>query len=471
MAAETQQEPSILVVDDEYVALERYRAILEAYEVKHYIICEDAREVSGILESRPVSVVLLDLNMPNIRGEELLELIVERYPDIPVIVLTGEDDVDTAVKCMKGGAFDYMTKPIDANRLMNAVNHALRIRELQREVRVLSASETSARVDNPEAFEGIITVSPTMRKLFSYAEAVAPSPKAVLITGESGTGKELMARAIHRISGNRGEFVPVNVSGLDDTMFSDTLFGHVKGAFTGAERDRPGLIERARHGTLFLDEIGDLESGAQIKLLRLLQEREYYPLGADTARRSQTRILAATNADLAKRQQEGRFRNDLYYRLIGHRIDIPPLRARPEDLTALFNHFLQESASALGRPLPAVPRGLFALLSTYDFPGNVRELQSMIYDAVSRSEAGTLSLRFFQEYFDQQGRGVSQEHGEADEYSAPVISHSGRFPTLREVEDYLINEALERAEGNQSIAARMLGVSQSTLSRRTRKQN
>jgi DNA-binding NtrC family response regulator len=470
MATDTQQSPAILVVDDEYVALERYRVILEAHEFTNYIMCDDSRDVPKLLEENHISVVLLDLNMPYIRGEKLLEDMSERHPDIPVIVLTGEDDVDTAVQCMKIGAFDYMTKPVDPNRLINAINHGLRIRDLQHEVRVLSASDASTRINNPEAFEGIITASPTMRRLFSYAETVAPSPKSVLITGESGTGKELVARAVHRLSGNPGEFVPVNVSGLDDTMFSDTLFGHVRGAFTGAQSERPGLIERAADGTLFLDEIGDLEQGAQIKLLRLLQEQEYYPLGSDTPRKSKARVLAATNADLAARQQQGAFRNDLYYRLIAHRIDIPPLRSRPEDLTVLFNHFLEESAEALGRPVPQVPKGLFAMLSSYSFPGNIRELQAMIYDAVSRSEPGTLSMQYFREYIDSRRAEASAgSSGEQDGHAGPVISYSGRFPTLREAEDYLIAEALERAEGNQSVAARMLGVSQSTLSRRLSK--
>ncbi len=469
MSNESRTRASILVVDDDFVTLERYRAILETHEFTDYILFEDSRDVRDLLVSRPISLVLLDLNMPYVRGEDLLEEIAARYPDVPVIVLTGADDVETAVSCMKIGAFDYMTKPVDPNRLVNAIRHALRIRDLQREVQLLSANEAEARIEHPEAFEAIITVSPAMRKLFSYAEAVAPSPKAVLITGESGTGKELMARALHRLSGKRGSFVPVNVSGLDDTMFSDTLFGHVRGAFTGADSERPGLIERAADGTLFLDEIGDLEQGAQIKLLRLLQEEEYYPLGADSPRRSRARILAATNADLARRQQEGEFRNDLYYRLIGHRIDIPPLRARPEDLPVLFNHFLEESAVALGREVPHVPTGLLALLSSYHFPGNVRELQAMIYDAVSRSEPGALALSYFSEYIDRQlgtaGAGSTRQSAAA----TPVISFSGRFPTLREVEDYLIDEALERAEGNQTVAARMLGVAQSTLSRRLSK--
>jgi DNA-binding NtrC family response regulator len=461
--------PSILVVDDDFVTLERYRAVLETHEFTDYILCEDSRDVRDLLVRKTIGLVLLDLNMPHVRGEDLLEDIAARYPDVPVIVLTSADDVETAVSCMKIGAFDYMTKPVDPNRLINAIRHALRIRDLQRQVQLLTANETEARIEHPEAFEHIVTASSSMRKLFSYAEAVAQSPKAVLITGESGTGKELMAQALHRLSGSTGSFVPVNVSGLDDTIFSDTLFGHVRGAFTGADTERPGLIERAGDGTLFLDEIGDLDHAAQIKLLRLLQEREYYPLGADRPRKSRARILAATNADLTRRQQEGEFRKDLYYRLIGHRIDIPPLRARPEDLTALFHHFLNESATALGRDIPPVPKGLLALLSSYHFPGNVRELQAMIYDALSRSEPGTLALSYLSEYMDLRPGTTGVDSAGRDTESAPVLSYSGRFPTLRELEDYFIDEALDRAEGNQTIAARMLGVAQSTLSRRLRK--
>ncbi|MFP4010398.1 MAG: sigma-54-dependent transcriptional regulator [Spirochaetaceae bacterium] len=475
MSTDTPTRPSVLVVDDDYVALERYRTVLEARDLAHYIMCEDSREVPRLLRERNVGVVLLDLNMPHLRGEDLLADMSSRYPDIPVVVLTAADDVDTAVKCMKLGAFDYMTKPVDPNRLVNAVSHALRIRDLQTEVQVLSANEAETTVSRPDAFKEILTKSPTMRKLMSYAETIAPSPKVVLITGESGTGKELMAQAVHRVSGRSGEFVAVNVSGLDETMFSDTLFGHVKGAFTGAETARPGLIERAAGGTLFLDEIGDLEPGAQVKLLRLLQEQEYYPLGSDRPRRSGARVITATNADLAARRREGGFRNDLFYRLIGHRIDIPPLRSRPEDIPVLLDHFLKESAEALGRPVPAVPRGLVGLLSSYDFPGNVRELQAMIYDAVSSSPAGTISIQRIRDYLDgrdgHEGGSTDTAHPSVyeEEEASPPISFSGRLPTLQEAEDYLVAEALERAEGNQSVAARMLGVSQSTLSRRLRK--
>jgi len=462
-------DPSrILIVDDDPVTTELFKTILEAHDRKNVLVCGDSREVMGILAKQSVSVLLLDLNMPHISGQELLPQITSEHPEIPVIILTSEDNVDTAVECMKFGAFDFMAKPIDRNRLVNAVSHAVKIRELQDEVYILSTPGEVVDLQDPDAFGEIITVSPNMRKIFRYLEAAARSPKAVLVTGESGTGKELVARVVHRLSGKTGDFVPVNVSGLDDTIFSDTLFGHTRGAFTGAESQRAGLIEKASGGTLFLDEIGDLQIGAQVKLLRLLQEGEYYPLGSDRAHRSGARIVAATNADLHQKQKDGTFRKDLYYRLMAHHAQIPPLRERREDIPPLAQHFLTESAAALGRPKPGLPRELIVLLSNYAFPGNVRELQSVIYDAVSRNEGGTLSVAHIRDYLRRQ-----QEHNGAMPQGTTAdgrnISYAEPFPSLKEVEDFFISEALHRAEGNQSLAASMLGVSQSTLSRRLRK--
>lgn len=455
--------PLILVVEDEIVTSELYATILDAHGVGRVLQCQDSRDVLPVLDKEEVAIILLDLNMPHISGQELLRRISVDYPEIPVIILTGEDKVDTAVECMKEGAFDFMAKPVDENRLINAVGHALKIRQLQDEVQTLSEADRR-ELTNPEAFADILTVSPAMYKVFRYVEAVAASPKSVLVTGESGTGKELIARSIHEVSGRDGDFVPVNVSGLDDTVFSDTLFGHTKGAFTGAQSVRKGLIEKAAGGTLFLDEIGDLEIGAQIKLLRLLQEHEYYPLGSDTPHRSNARIVAATNADLQTKQKDGTFRKDLYYRLISHHVHLPPLRERPMDLPLLVNRFVDDISSGLKRQKPRIPRELVTLLATYSFPGNIRELQSLIVDAVSRNSSSVLSLAFFKAYMRQQ---KSPEPTPEDNVDA-TISYSGEFPTMREVEEYFINEAMKRSAGNQSIAAELLGVSQSTLSRRLR---
>jgi DNA-binding NtrC family response regulator len=285
----------------------------------------------------------------------------------------------------------------------------------------------------------------------------------VLVTGESGTGKELIARVIHKVSGRPGRFVPVNVSGLDDTLFSDTLFGHVKGAFSGADSARKGFIEQAAEGTLFLDEIGDLELVSQIKLLRLLQEGEFYALGTDTPGRCSARIIAATNADLKAKQLDKSFRPDLYYRLMAHHIELPPLRDRPEDLALLIPHFAREAAGQLSKQPPEIPKDLVPLLSPYGFPGNIRELSSLLYDAVSRSDSGRLDIGFFREYIDKHG-------SDAESPAAPSLERQlfsgGRLPTLQEAENMLIREALRVSGGNQSAAARLIGVSQSTLSRR-----
>jgi DNA-binding NtrC family response regulator len=306
-----------------------------------------------------------------------------------------------------------------------------------------------------------------MRSRFAYVEAIAPNSNPVLITGESGVGKELVARAIHRLSGRQGGFVSENIAGLDDTMVADTLFGHARGAFTDAEASRKGLVEEAGEGTLFLDEIGDLSMGSQVKLLRFLEEKEYRPLGSDGVRVSDARIIIATNVDIEKKLHEGAFREDLYYRLT-HRIDIPPLRERLEDLPLLVDHFVESGSRALGREKPLVPEELVTLLQTYSFPGNVRELKNLIDNALSRDTSRVLSLSFFRDSIrGNGGRGAATNLDFRLE--SKQITFGGEFPTLKEVEGFFIADALRKAGGNQSTAARLLGLSASALSRRLRK--
>ncbi len=452
----------ILVVDDDQLTAELYGSILQDLGYSRIDVLTDSREVMDFVESQTPALIVLDLNMPHISGQELLARLAQSHPEVTTIVITAVESLETAVECMRIGAFDYMTKPVEPSRLATAVRNGLLVRRLQEEVEVLSTPASDEPPAHPEAFVSILTVSAEMSRLFRYIEAVAPSPKAVLVTGESGTGKELVARALHDVSGAQGRFIPVNVSGLDDTVFSDTLFGHKRGAFTGAETDRAGLIESAARGTLFLDEIGDLQMPSQIKLLRLLQEGEYYPLGSDRTKQSSARIIAATNVDLKKAEAEGEFRKDLYYRLRAHHVEIPPLRDRKEDLPMLIEYFVAESAALLGKPAPAVSREVVQLLSGYSFPGNVRELQSMIMDAFSRDSSMTRSVDYLRQYIGADVKGVVEESEER-------FIWNGTFPTLDEVEDYLIDEALRMSEGNQSAAAAMLGVSQSTLSRRLRR--
>ena len=305
-----------------------------------------------------------------------------------------------------------------------------------------------------------------MHAVFRYLEAIGPSPQPVLITGETGTGKELIARALHRLSGRDGELVSVNVAGLDDTMFSDTLFGHAKGAYTGADRPRDGLINTAGAGTLFLDEIGDLTAASQVKLLRLLQDGSYYPLGADRPRQSRARVVVATNCDVVKDVSAGRFRKDLYYRLRTHHLTLPPLRARLGDIPLVTNHFVEKAAVALNKPIPTIPLALYQLLRTYHFPGNVRELEALMFDAVARHDGGILSLQSFKDAISGESQFEEPDMQLDSTPSAIAACFPEQLPTLEQAETALVDEALRRAEGNQGVAALLLGMSRQALNKR-----
>ncbi|NTV53993.1 MAG: sigma-54-dependent Fis family transcriptional regulator, partial [Syntrophaceae bacterium] len=267
--------PAVLLVDDEEQILFSSTALLRRAAIRDVKTVSDSREVTALLAGEEVGVVVLDLFMPHVSGKELLAVLSREYPHIPVIVMTAADTLETAVDCMRMGAFDYLVKPVENARFVSSVTKALEIFTLKKQMERLEQHLFTGKVEQPAVFASIITASKRMEALFQYCEVIAPSRQPVLITGETGTGKELFARAIHQLSGAAGRFVPVNVAGLDDTIFTDTLFGHRKGAFTGAEETRRGLIESAADGTLFLDEIGDLSSSSQVKLLRLLQEQEY----------------------------------------------------------------------------------------------------------------------------------------------------------------------------------------------------
>ena len=459
----------VMMVDDEAQAINSFEMTLRSANMNNFIRCHDSRDVMALLSSQEIEVMLLDLRMPHISGEELLPMITADYPEIPVVVVTGSNDVDTAVKCMQNGAFDYILKPVEKSRLIGGVKRAVELRELQRENQLLKAHVLSDKLERPEAFSEIISTSTAMRSIFQYVEAIAASPRPVLITGETGVGKELIAKAVHSLSNRKRAFVPVNVAGLDDHVFADTLFGHKKGAFTDAREARSGLIERAAGGTLFLDEIGDLSTTSQVKLLRLLQEGEFFPLGSDVAKRSDARIVVATNQDLDALQSSGKFRKDLYYRLCDHQIHIPPLRSRREDLPALVEHFLEKASKSLDKKKPTPPAELIDLLSTHHFPGNIRELESMIFDAVSSHHSGMLSMEVFKAH-------ISKKHSispvapiDSPTQTSALIRFSHQLPTLKQIEQLLIDEAMKRAGGNQSIAALSLGISRQALNKRLKK--
>lgn len=456
----------ILLVDDEEHFLLSAELTISSNGIKNIETCSDSRKVLSLLSKKEYSIVVLDLNMPFVSGAELLPQIVKNYPEIPVIVITAVNNVDSAVQSMKEGAFDYVVKPVDDTRLLATIKRGLELTEMRNENKLLKESLLKEKLEHPESFEHIITTSGSMRAIFRYIEAIAKTNLPVLITGETGTGKELIAQAVHNNSGRKGELIPVNVAGVDDNLFSDTLFGHKKGAFTGADIERKGLIEHAEDGTLFLDEIGDLSIESQVKLLRLLQDGKYYPLGSDIAKLSNARIIVATNRDIKSMQNGNGFRQDLYYRLRSHHIHIPPLRERKKDIPFLIDYFLIKASNELGKKKPHPPKELFTLLSNYHFPGNVRELEGIIFDAVSLHKSGILSLELIRKKLSDQlvTKPITERNG--DDTNDSPITITGRFPSLKETEDALIYEALKRADGNQTIAAELLGISRRALNNR-----
>lgn len=455
----------ILIVDDEAESLDGFELVLNSNGITHIHTCQDPRNVMDSLAKNGASAVLLDLSMPHISGRELLVRILEQSPHIPVIVVTGLNDVETAVECMTSGAFDYMVKPVEPRRLVSGVRRAVELAEERLEYRNFRLKVLADDLEQPEVFKEIITASKKMRSIFQYCETIAPTGKPLLITGESGVGKELIAKAVHQLSGLTGEFVSINVAGLDDQMFSDTLFGHLKGAFTTAEDRRPGLIQKAAGGTLFLDEIGDLSATSQVKLLRVLQEKEYYPVGSDIPIEMNTRIMAATNRDLIALMGRKRFRNDLYYRIQTHHIHLPPLRERKTDLPLLLDHFLEKAAKTLNKSKPSLPSELIGLLNAYSFPGNIREMESLVFDAVSKHKKHVMSLRHFKEYIEKHTPGFRADSLMKNESGTHPFSQIKVLPTLKEAPVHLIKEAMKRTGNNRTAAAMMLGITRSGLNK------
>jgi len=452
----------ILIVDDEIAWLRSFSLTLKSCAgIDNVVKCQDGREVMGILDQGEIGLVLLDLTMPHTSGEALLQQIGESHPEIMTIVISGLNQLATAVACMKLGAFDYVVKTDEEDRLVGGVLRAIRVLELHQEFRTVSNRMLSRELQNPEAFADIVTNDRGMHDIFNYVEAVAPSSQPLLITGESGVGKELIARAVHTLSRRSGPLAAVNVAGLDDTVFADTLFGHVRGAYTGADQARPGMIEQAGHGTLFLDEIGDLSTASQVKLLRLLQEGEYFPLGSDRPKRLNARIVVATHYDLAAKEAAGQFRRALYYRLCTHRIHIPALRERSGDVPLLLDHFLAGAAKSLGKRKPTPPKELAQILATYHFPGNVRELRGMVYNAVTLHKERILSMESFLKAI---GRGKNEQA--PPQPAGNPFSAFERLPTFAEAAELLVEEAIARANGVQAIAARLLGISPPALNKR-----
>jgi len=482
---------NVLVVDDTPQNLDLLSEILSA---DGFNVRPAKSGGLALLSARTIvpDLILLDIMMPEMDGYEVCRRLKkdEQLRDVPVIFISALEDSVDRVQAFEVGGVDFVSKPFHADEVLARVRAHLALRraliilekqkaQLEKEIAEREKSEKELsrfqehlagflekKLIHPEVFKNMVSHSDKMQSIFQYVEALACSSEPVLITGESGVGKELVAKAVHDVSPYQGAWVPVNVAGLDDNMFSDTLFGHVKGAFTGADRERAGMVEKAAGGTLFLDEIGDLSPLSQIKLLRLLQEKEYMPLGSDKVMEVTARIVVATNVDLEQKQKSGTFRKDLYYRLFTHHIEIPPLRERTEDIPVLLDHLLGEAARQMGKNKPTPPPELSLLLSNYPFPGNIRELRAMVFNAVSMHNSKKLSMESFCKAM---GRSIKESAADETTRDDTLLTFHERLPTLKKAAKLLVKEAIERTKGNQSMAARLLGITQPALSSRLKK--
>lgn len=458
-------DAKILIIDDEPEILFSLSATLDSAGFHNVKNVQDSRQVMDTLKQDDYSCVLLDLIMPKISGKKLLPFIFQEFPGISIIILTADTEVETVVFCMRNGAYDYMAKPIERIRLLSTVEKAIQMKILNEENLNLKRGLLGKELKHPEAFDEIFTDHPLMKSIFVYIEAIADTSYPVMILGENGTGKELIARSILKLSKSHGELVAVNVAGLDDHLFSDTLFGHTRGAYTGADNERIGMIRKAENGIIFLDEIGELELSSQLKLLRLLQEQEFQVLGSDMIYKTNARFFVSTNKDLKKAVSEGKFRQDLYYRLKTHTIHLPPLRERLSDLPLLIRHFINKHAKIMGKGTPGYPPQLLDLMSHYHFPGNLRELENMIADAVTNSDNNILPLDTFLktiEYHRPDKKDIIDS--ESKLYQDPKA-----IPTLKEVEAAHIDYVLQFTNNNLTVAAKLLGMNYSSLYRRIKR--
>jgi len=452
---EQHNRPTILIIDDNQDNLTVISQCLKGEEYR-FVFVQSGELALEYLDGKAADLVLLDLSMPGMTGEETLAILKQRYPTLPVIIVTASKDPDTIIHCMKSQAEDYLIKPLKPLRVLTSVKKVLEASDLRQNYESLLHNE----LIKPHCFTHIVTRSELMKPLLSKLEKFAMSPYPILITGDTGTGKELFAEAIHKASGKKGEFCASNVAGIDDHMFSDAMFGHEKGAFTGADIKSVGIIDKAKGGTVFMDEIGDLSPQSQIKLLRLLQNSEYTPLGGNSSQISQARIVMATNKTLQELKTDPEFRDDFYYRIAAHHVHVPSLKDRIDDVPALFEHFLNQAADELNTTVPAYSKEIIQLLQTYNFPGNVRELEHIIKSVmVSHSDSRLLVSHF--ENLICGGKNCESETSFlhwADAFDS--------LPTLKEIQHMLIEEALERSSGNASNAAKMIGITRSAMSQR-----
>jgi DNA-binding NtrC family response regulator len=440
------QEASILVVEDE-AKLRRLLELQLAEEGFHARMAPDAETGLQVLNEENFDLVVTDLKLPGMSGFEFLQAVKRIDANIPVVIMTAYGTVESAVDAMKAGASDYVLKPFSLAELVLVIRKELATHQLREENRTLR-EELGRRYE----YKNIVARSPKMQAVLALVERVAPTNTTVLVGGESGVGKDLIARAIHEHSRRAsGPFVKINSTAIPETLLESELFGYEKGAFSGATTSKPGKFELADKGTLFLDEIGDVPPQIQVKLLRVLQEREFERLGGTKTIKVDVRLIAATNRDLRAALEEGTFREDLYYRLNVVAIDIPPLRDHKEDIPDLANFFLRKYAEETGKPITALTAQAMKLLMDFHWPGNIRELENIIQRGVTLS-AGTV-LDTADIHLDGQAR-------RSVGGSAHVLPEG---TTLEQWEEETIREALRRANGNKSQAARALGLSRNAL--------
>ena len=450
---------TVLICDDDRAHRTMLRALLAGWG---YDITEasDGSEAIERVHSQAFDLILMDIRMINVSGLEALEKIKAYNPVIPIIIMTAFASVETAVEALKGGAYDYLTKPLDFDELKITMKRAMDHANLKKENRILKDS-LSNRFDRRD----IIGRSAVMTSLLDTVAHIATSDATVLITGESGTGKEVIAAAIHFNSRRReGPFIRINCAAITETLLESELFGHERGAFTGAERRREGKFRQADGGTLFLDEVSEMSPGMQVKLLRALQEREITPVGADRVITVDVRVITATNKDLLRETREGRFREDLYYRLNVVALTVPPLRDRREDIPLLAQHFLLLFAEKNRKPIKGfTPRAMDQLLKD-DWPGNVRELMNAVERGVVLTRTDYLDVDDMPLIHDPS---LSPTAYGGEEAGTGALQNG--VPSLEEVEKQTILKTLDAVQGNKSEAARRLGITRRTLHQKLKK--
>ena len=442
---------TILIVDDEKNIVS---GLEEAFTLESYnvLTAYDGKEAWDKVNTNNVDLVITDLRMPMMNGNELVERISSAYPTLPGIVLTGHGTIETAVESMRRGAVDFFTKPVDLDKLFLVVKKCLANSELQEQNKKLT--EEIEKLKNQQKYSKIIGKSGKVAALMETINQVAPSKATVLITGESGTGKELVADAIESLSNRHGKpFIKVHCASLSSTLLESELFGHEKGAFTGATSQKKGRFELADGGTLFLDEIGEIDAATQVKLLRVLQEREFERVGGEKTISVDVRVIAATNRDLKEEVRKGNFSEDLYFRLAVVEISVPPLRERKEDIDLLSLSFVKEVAKENGRDIDGISPHARKALFSYSWPGNIRELKNCMESAVVMAKGKTI------EYDDL----PSHIRGENDKEKSISLD----LPiTMEEAEKAIIMETISFAGGNKTKAAEILGIGRKTLHRK-----